>query len=145
MKQISRIAILLFFSVIAFQMTYCMSLQPANKVPDHLLVKNFIRLSISEFQKATDTHLNFFQKMYFKKLQKKLTRTHTMQNATILPYYDVQKKKFKFDPLWFILGTIIGPFALLFAFTSRQPKNKRISALIGFGVFILWFGWLFLF
>ncbi len=114
-------------------------------IPDYLLAKNFIGMTVSEFQSASGHKLNFFQRIYFKKLQKKLSRADLPDNATILAHYDVKKSKFKFDPLWFVLGCIIGPFAILFSYTTKQKKNKRLSALIGFGVFVLWFGWLFIF
>lgn len=125
---------------------FSVSSSPAHPpVADYLLVKNFIGMTVSEFQTASGHKLNIFQRMYFRKLQKKLSRSDVPDNATILSHYDVQKGKFKFDSLWFVLGCIIGPFALLFAVTSKQKKNKRISALIGLGVFVIWFGWLYLF
>lgn len=143
MKKI-LVAALLCFSWIAGQAALSIPTYP-KPVPEYLQVKNFIHLSVSEFQQASGKKLSLFQKMYFKKLQRQIKRAKVPLDATILPYYDTQKKKFKFDALWFVLGCIIGPFALLFAFTSKQPKHKRLSALIGFGVFVLWFGWLFLF
>lgn len=112
---------------------------------DYLLVDHFVRMTVSEFQQASGHKLNFFQKIYFKKLQRKLKKANLYPGATILPYYNVQNGKFKFDSLWFVLGVIIGPFALLFSLTSRQGKNQRLSALIGFGVWVIWFGYIFLF
>lgn len=144
MKIFFRIALLCFLCSTT-KATLAIAIPAAKPIPDYLVVKNFIRLSVSEFQEASHTKLNLFQKLYFKKLQKNLKHAKVSPDATILPYYDVQKKKFKFDLLWFVLGSIIGPFAILFAFTSKQPGSKRISALIGFGVFILWFGWWLLF
>ncbi len=121
------------------------SLDGSTKIPEYLKAENFIRMSASEFQRATGHKLNLFQKMYFKKLQRNLSRSQITPGTTILPYYDVQKGKFKIDGLWFVLGCIIGPFAILFSYTSKQPKYKRISALIGFPIWVLWFGWLFIF
>lgn len=116
-----------------------------SNIPDYLRVENFISLSVSQFEAASGQHLNFFQRLYFKKLQKKLSRSDYQKNSTVLDHYDVEKKKFKFDPLWFVLGSFIGPFALLFSYTSKQSKSSRLSALIGFGVFVIWFGWLLVF
>lgn len=143
-----RILIFIMLALTCLGSRAAFSVSPSSfhpTVPDYLLVKNFISMTVSEFQTASGHKMNIFQKMYFKKLQRKLSRLDAPANASILSHYDVQKGKFKFDLLWFVLGCIIGPFALLFAFTSKQKKNKRLSALIGFGVFVLWFGWLFLF
>ena len=115
------------------------------RAKDYLKVENFITLSVSQFEAASGHHLNFFQRMYFKKLKKKLARSNYTSNSTILDHYDVEKAKFKFDLLWFVLGSFIGPLALLFAYTSKQSKSSRLSALIGMGVFIIWFGWLTIF
>ncbi len=145
MKQSLLLAVFAL-SCFAGRAAFSVSSSPAHpSIPPYLLVKNFIGMSVSDFQTASGHKLNIFQRMYFKKLQRKLSRIDVPENATILAHYDVQKGKFKFDLLWFVLGCIIGPFALLFALTSKQKKNKRLSALIGFGVFVLWFGWLFIF
>lgn len=114
-------------------------------IPEYLKTENFMKLSVNEFETASGQHLNFFQRMYFKKLQRQLSRSDFKKDSTILEYYNPEKAKFKFDPLWFVLGCFIGPLALLFSFTSKQPRSKKISALIGLPVFILWFGWLTIF
>lgn len=115
-------------------------------VPEFLKVENFVRYNIPEFEKLSGKKLSPIQRMYFKKLQRKLAKTNYTSEDSLLPYYDVQKQKFKLDTLWFVLGVIIGPFAVLFSYTThKQSRNKHLSALIGFGVFIIWFGWVFLF
>lgn len=115
-------------------------------VPDFLKVENFVRMSPAQFEKASGQRLGFVQKMYFKKLKRQLLKTDYTKESTLLAYYDVQKNKFKLDAVWFVLGCLIGPFAVLFSYTTRnQSKNKHISALIGLGVFIIWFGWFFIF
>lgn len=115
-------------------------------VPDYLKVENFVRLTPAQFEIASGHHLGFFQKIYFKKLQRQLKKADYNSESNLLTYYDAEKGKFKLDTLWFILGCIIGPFAVLFSYTSHnQSTNKHISALIGMGVFIIWFGWLALF
>jgi hypothetical protein len=51
----------------------------------------------------------------------------------------------------FVIGTIIGPLGVLLSYYSHQQKNgpskkdRTTSAWIGFGLFVLWFGFLFLF
>ncbi len=116
------------------------------EIPDYLKVENFVRYNISQFEKLAGKKLGLVQRIYFKKLQRKLAKTEYTSSDNLLPYYDVQKQKFKLDPLWFVLGTIIGPFAVLFSYTTqKQSKSKHLSAWIGFGLFIIWFGWIFLF
>lgn len=115
-------------------------------MPEHLKTNVFVGMSANDFEMASGKKINLFQKMYFKKLQRKLASTKYDESSTIVEHYDVKKGKFKFDPVWFIIGAIIGPFGLLFSYTSDNPtRNKHISAAIGLGVFILWFGWIFLF
>lgn len=115
-------------------------------LPEYLKVGRFIKMSPSEFSLASGHRLNGLQKLYFKKLQRRLKKSKISSEATILPFYDVETGRFKLDPVWFVLGCIIGPFAVLFSYTTRnQTKNKHLSALIGFGVFVLWFGFIFLF
>ncbi len=113
---------------------------------DYLKASVFIKLSPKEFASITGQHLNFLQKLYFKSVQRKLSR-EVKKNPDLLitEYYDQKKAKFKIDPLWFVVGTILGPLGILFSFTSKQPKDKRKSAAIGCILFIIWFGFLFVF
>lgn len=106
----------------------------------------FVKLSAKQFEKARGEKLSFMEKLYFKSVQRKLKRELKKDpDVTISQYYDVKKAKFKLDSLWFIIGTIIGPLGILFAFTSKQKRNFRISAALGSILFFLWFGYLFLF
>lgn len=106
----------------------------------------FVTLTVARFEDLSNTHLNFFQRIFFKKAQKKIKKElKKNQKVSIHEYYDTQKGRFKFDFLWFVIGTIIGPFGLLFSFTTKQPKANKISALMGLPVFVLWFGYLFIF
>ncbi|MEO6868139.1 MAG: hypothetical protein ABI168_00755 [Ginsengibacter sp.] len=113
---------------------------------DQLYVRDIVNMNAKQFSLATGHQLNFFQKVYFKVLKTKL-RTAVKKNPDLLlnNYYEPKKGKFKLDSLWFIIGAIIGPLGILFAFTSKQPKDKRISAVLGTIVFVLWFGFLFIF
>ncbi|MCO6496446.1 MAG: hypothetical protein J5I50_02165 [Chitinophagaceae bacterium] len=116
-----------------------------NTVPEYLKVENFVKMTPKEFEAASGKKLNFIQKLYFKKLQRKLSKADITTDGTLNEYYDQEKAKFKLDLLWFVLGAFVGPFAILFAYTSKQPKMKKKSALLGMLVFIIWFGELFLF
>lgn len=115
-------------------------------VPDFLRVENFLKMTPRQFEKESGHKLGLIQKMYFRKLQRQLSKTKYNSDSDLLNYYDVQKAKFRLDHLWFVVGCIIGPFGLLFAYTTREKsRSKYISALLGFGVFIIWFGFIFLF
>ncbi|HEV8082543.1 MAG TPA: hypothetical protein VGP55_05045 [Chitinophagaceae bacterium] len=112
----------------------------------------FVKLSAKEFEAISGKKLNFLQRIYFKIIQRKLK--HELKKAPdllITNYYDPQKEKFKFDPLWFVIAAFIGPLGLLVAYTSKvrkggpTKKNRITSAWLGFALFILWFGFLFLF
>lgn len=114
--------------------------------PDFMKVENFINLTTKQFEKLSGRKMGIFQRMYFKKLQRVLKRSDYDSQSTIAPYYNAQTGKFKFSPLWFILGLLIGPFAVLFSYTVRyKSKNDQISAWLGFGLFVLWFGFVFIF
>ncbi len=117
-----------------------------NNKSDYLRASVFVKLSTKEFTDLTGTKLNLFQKIYFKSIQRKLTRELKKNpDFLITQYYDQKKGKFKLDPLWFVIGVILGPIGILFSYTNKQPKDKRKSALIGFIVFLIWFGFLFVF
>lgn len=144
MKQLALLAITLFLGIVSSAAITTQA--PNSQEPEYIKTKVFVTMTAGEFEAATGKKLSLFQKMYFKKLQRKLVRSKYQEDATILNHYDLQKEKFKFDLLWFIIGSLIGPFGLLFSYTAdNSNRNKRISAAIGLGVFILWFGWAFLF
>ena len=106
----------------------------------------FVTLSLKEFSSITGQKLNLVQKLFFKAVQKRIKKDLKRNpDATVVDYYDPVKKKFKLDPLWFILGVMIGPVAILFAWTSKQNKDSKKSVILAFPLFLLWFGYLFLF
>lgn len=113
---------------------------------DILRADVFVTLSAKEFSRMTGQKLTLPEKLFFKASQQKLKR-ELKKNPELLvtEYYDPVKKKFKLDTLWFVLGIMIGPLALLFAWTSKRNKNSWKSALLGLPLFVLWFGYLFLF
>ena len=113
---------------------------------DYLKASVFVNLSSKEFTMLTGKKLNFLEKLYLKSVQHKLRR-EVKKNPDLLvtQYYDQKKAKFKVDGLWFVLGAMLGPLGILFSFTSKQPKDKRKSAALGCILFILWFGFLFVF
>ncbi len=113
---------------------------------DFLKASVFVKLSAKEFSALTGTKLNFLQKLYFKSVKRKLSRELKKDpNLLITQYYDQHKAKFKIDPVWFAVGVILGPLGILFSFTSKQPKAKRKSTALGCIVFVIWFGFLFIF
>ena len=123
------------------------------KTPDYLRASVFVNLSAGEFAAATGKKLNFFQKIYFKVIQRQIK--HDLKknpDLLITDYFDQKKAKFKFDLLWFVIATFIGPLGVLFAYTSHHQKkdkttqkDKITSAWLGFLFFVIWFGVLFVF
>ena len=106
----------------------------------------FVTLTVKDFTRITGQRLTLVEKLFFKATQQKLKR-ELKRNPELLvtDYFDPVKKKFKLDSLWFILGVMIGPLALLFAWTSKRNKVSQKSAFLGFLVFVLWFGFFFVF
>lgn len=116
------------------------------KNANYLKAQVFVNLSPKEFTSLTGKKLNFLERLYFKTLQRKMR--HELKNnpeLLITQYYNGDEGKFKLDAVWFIVGAIIGPLAILFSFTSKQSKNKRASAILGCILFITWFGFFFVF
>ena len=122
------------------------------KTPDYLRASVFVNLSAGEFAAATGKKLNFFQKIYFKVIQRQIKRD-LKKNSDLLihDYFDQKKGQFKLNFLWFVIAAFIGPLGVLFAYTSHQKKDKTTrkdkitSAWLGFLFFVLWFGFLFVF
>lgn len=119
---------------------------------DYLRASVFVKLSVKEFQAMTGRRLNLPQKIYFKIIQRRL-KHELKRNPDLLitQYYNEQKAKFKLDLLWFVVAAIIEPFGILLAYISPlrkggpTKKNKITSAWLGFILFAIWFGILFLF
>lgn len=113
---------------------------------DFMKASVFVKLNATDFGEITGKKLNVIERVYFKSLQKKMKKELKKNpNATISQHYDTKEGKFIFDPVWFVIGCLIGPIGILFSYTTRQTKYKRVSAIIGTAVFIGWFGYLFLF
>jgi len=123
------------------------------KNPDYYRAAVFVNLSAREFAAVTGKKLNFFQKVYFKVIQRELKRELKKNPDLLINDYFDQQVKFKFDPLWFVIASFIGPLGVLFAYTSPHyqkkttttRKDKITSAWLGLILFALWFGWLFIF
>ena len=154
-KTLKSFLIICFGFLIFCQNTYSASFIYSNSATpenatvnktDYLKASVFVKLFPREFTSLTGQKLSFLQKLYFKSVQRKLSR-EVKRNPDLLvtQYYDQKKGKFKIDPLWFVLGIILGPLGILFSFTSKQPKNHRTSAALGCILFVLWFGFLFVF
>lgn len=144
LKNLVRPATILIFILIASFNAVAVSFQPVqNNMTDATV---FANLKPHDFTRLTGRKLSVLEKVYLKSAQKKIKRKLKKEKTVhVQEYYDPQTKTFKLDSLWFVLGILIGPFALLFSLTTKQKKNARKSALLGFGVFVLWFGYLFLF
>lgn len=147
---------ILVLNIKGFSFSIAKSIIPENHISpagiEYLRASVFVKLSAKEFGAITGKKLNFPQRIYFKIIQRKL-KHELKKNPDLLitNYYDPQKEKFKFDPLWFVIAAFIGPLGLLVAYTSKvrkggpTKKNRITSAWLGFALFILWFGFLFLF
>jgi len=123
-----------------------------NPTSDFLKASVFITLSPQEFAAASGAKLNLFQKGVFKLIQRQLRR-ELVKNPDLLitDYYDQKTKKFKLDPLWFVIGAFIGPIGVLLSYYSHKQKkgsskkDRTTSAWLGFGLFVIWFGLIFIF
>ncbi len=147
---------ILVLNIKGFSFSIGKSIIPENNISpagiEYLRASVFVKLSAKEFGAITGKKLNFPQRIYFKIIQRKL-KHELKKNPSLLitNYYDPQKEKFKFDPLWFVIAAFIGPLGLLVAYTSKirkggpTKKSMITSAWLGFALFILWFGFLFLF
>lgn len=106
----------------------------------------FVTLSVRDFENLSGHKLSLVERMYMKRVQKTLRRQLKKNpDLTITEYVDPVKKKFKLDPMWFTTGIIIGPLALLFAATSKQSKEIKKSAFLGFLIWTVWVGYAFIF
>lgn len=113
----------------------------------------FVKLSAKDYASLTGRKLNFFEKIYFKIVQKQVKRD-LKKNPDLLmsQYLDNKTGKFKFSALWFVIAAFIGPLGVLLAYVSHPQKkdpftkrDKTNSAWLGFALFLLWFGFTFIF
>lgn len=113
---------------------------------DILRADVFVTLSVKDFRAITGQKITLIQKLFFKTVQNKLKKDLKINpDLMVNDYYDPVEKKFKLDPLWFILGIMIGPLALLFAWTSKQNKVSKKSVYLALPLFVIWFGFAFVF
>jgi hypothetical protein len=139
-------ALLISSGIFAATFVYHPASTATNAPSAYLKASEFIKLTPAEFTSLSGKKLSFLEKLYFKSVQHRL-RKEVKKNPeiSIEQYYDQKKTKFKLDALWFVLGAILGPLAILFSYTSKQPKRMKKSALLGCIVFVLWFGFMFVF
>ena len=155
-KILSPTVLIILFIILSLQNGFSLSIvTPRAENPEYLKASVFVRLSAKEFTAATGRKLNFFQKIYFKLIQREVKRD-LKKNPDLLikDYFDPKTTKFKFSLLWFIIATFIGPLGVLFAYISPNVpqkketltrKDKITSAWLGFLFFVIWFGLLFVF
>jgi len=155
---IKKLTCLFFFAIVslsaetgfAFSIKSVESSTPKNF--DFLRGDVFVKMSAKDFAKATGTRLNFFQRIYFRIIKHRVKHDLKQNpNLLITDYYDADSGTFKFNLLWFVIGSVIGPLGVLLAYYSHQQKNgpdkkdRTTSAWIGCAFFVLWFGYIFIF
>ncbi|MDE3212482.1 MAG: hypothetical protein KGM98_04550 [Bacteroidota bacterium] len=125
---------------------------PKDATPDYLKGAYFVKMTPREFSVATGKNLNIFQRIYFKAIQHRIRKQlQDHPNLLITQYYDPVHEKFKFNLLWFVIGSFIGPLGVLTAYSSRSRKggptrkSKLFSVWLGLLFFIVWFGYIFIF
>lgn len=160
-KKILRAVVLIIFCFgtvtnSGFSLSVIRPVSTGNKISeqnnDYLRAAVFVKLSPKEFETITGKKLNLPQRIYFRIIQRKL-KHELKKNSEFLitEYFDPKTTKFKFDLLWFVIAAFIGPLGLLLAYISPQrkggpaKKDKVTSAWLGLALFILWFGFSFLF
>ena len=97
-----------------------------NKNPGLYESSVFVTMSAQEFAAATGKKLNFFEKIYFKVIQRQVKRD-LKKNPDLLisDYFDPKKDKFKFDLLWFVIASIIGPIRSIVSLYFTPETKKR--------------------
>ena len=159
--KILRATLVLFFSflfyhqnVFSFSIITKIDNKPANTPvnPDYLRGSVFVKLSARDFTIATGQKMNFFQRIYFKVIQRQVKKDLKKNpDLLITNYYDQKNGKFKFSILRFVIASFIGPLGVLLAYISHQgkdgltKKDRTISAWLGFVFFVIWFGSIFVF
>lgn len=159
-QKLARTSVISFLFIFLFaQNSFSLSIvrfPPEKKVAttkaDYLKASVFVTLSAREFAAVSGTRLNFFQRIYFKAVQRQVKRDlRKNPDLLITNYFDNKTHKFKFDALWFVIGAFIGPIGVLLSYYSHQQKNgpnkkdRTTSAWLGFAFFLLWFGFIFIF
>jgi len=126
--------------------------KPEPTYPDYFKASVFVKMSAREFGAVTGRKLNIFEKIYFKIVQHEVKRKARKNPDMLVTDYLQENGKFKLSLLWFVIAAFIGPFGVLLAYTSPHRKqdlitrkDKITSAWLGFLLFALWFGWLFVF
>ena len=100
---------------------------------------DFIKLSVKDYSLITGKKLRLFEKVSFKIMKMKIK--HDLKknpNLLMTDYYKENKRPFKFNFLWFLIGMLgFAPIGLIIAYLTKQDKDKIISAWIGTGVIVI--------
>lgn len=155
-QKILKPSIIIFLSIFLFcqnGFSFSVVKPVVNANVTDLKAADFIKLSAKDFTSITGQKLNFFQKIYFKVMQRQVKRDLKKNPGLLMSQYiDGKTGKFKFSALWFVIAAFIGPLGVLLAYTSHPQKkdtltkrDKTNSAWLGFAFFLLWFGLVFIF
>ena len=135
MKKI-KLLLLAAFSIYAFSgasMAYGFSvIKPINNadVPasltafKYIKASEFVKLSVKDFNSLTGKNLNLFQRMAFKITKMKIKHDLKKNPDLQITNYINGDGGFKLDPLWLILGILIGPIGVLIAYLTKQESYK---------------------
>ena len=110
---------------------------PSLAASKYLKASEFIKLSPEEYAAITGKKLNFFQRMSFRVAKMRMKHDLKKNADLLITDYVDGDGSFRVDPLWLILGVLLGPIGVLIAYLTKQESYKITSSWIGFGAAIL--------
>jgi hypothetical protein len=119
------------------------SIPPAQIFKKNITAREFSKISIQEFEKISGKHLNIWDRLKFKILQKRLKNSSIQDgamtlnsNSTFLPDRSA-KNEFHLGGL--LLGLFLGPIGVLVAYLIHDEKQKirKKWAWLGFAALII--------
>lgn len=103
----------------------------------YLNASEFIKLSVAQYITLTGKRLNVFQKLAFRAAKMRMKHDLKKNPSLLITDYVDGDGSFRVDPLWLILGVLLGPIAVLIAYVTKQESLKITSSWIGFGVAVI--------
>ena len=97
----------------------------------------FIKLSVEQYTAITGMKLNVFQRLAFRAARMRMKHDLKKNPSLRITDYVDGDGSFRIDPLWLILGVLLGPIAVLIAYVTKQESHKITSSWIGFGVAVI--------